>query len=59
MFLGLLPLKACSPKGTQMESPLDGLPEAKAATGGGETRDRDCPGFLPLCQIEVSKVIGV
>ena len=53
------PPRAYSPKETQMGCPLNGLPKAEAATGGGEIRNRDHPGFLPLHQIEVSRVMGV
>ena len=52
------------PKGLQYQRDSDGmtpngLPEVEATTGGGEIRDRDHPGFLPLHQIEVLRVMGV
>ena len=45
-----------SPK---IDRPLDGLSMAEGTIGEGGTRDYDHLGFNPLCQTEVSKVIGV
>ena len=45
-----------SPK---IDGPLNGLSMAKGTIGEGETRDHNHLGFHPLCQTEVSKVIGV
>ena len=38
---------------------LEGLPKAKGIIGDGGTSDLSHPGFLPLPQNMVSKVIGV
>ena len=45
-----------SPK---IDRPLDGLSMAEGTIGEGGIRDYDHLGFHPLCQTEVSKVIGV
>ena len=43
----------------KIDRPLDSLSMAKGAIGEGGIRDYDHLGFHPLCQTEVSKVIGV
>ena len=45
-----------SPK---IDRPLYGLSMAEGIIGEGGTRDYNHLGFNPLCQTEVSKVIGV
>ena len=46
-------------RSTMIDRPLDGLLEAVAATGGGETKDHNHPDSYPLRWTEALRVTGV